>query len=170
MRIASRGRKWSEPKIWAFFGHLQVLDRLAGVPPVLAPLPPETLVALAQTRAPDAGLRRLEWFVDSSAIRNSLYACFTEDPLLLQYLVRVLSHSNFLTDILVRNPEYLYWFFEETPFLVDPLDKKTLQQILHQEIHESALRQDRLDVLRRIQRRELLRIGAAEILALKEVA
>ncbi|MSR83840.1 MAG: hypothetical protein EXS58_13120 [Candidatus Latescibacteria bacterium] len=148
----------------------QALDRLAGQAPFLAPLPAQVLVALARTGRPDQGLRHLERFVETSGARLSLYARLKDYPRLADYLIQVLGHSRFLTDILVRNPEYLYWLFEETPFLEQALDKQTLSRQAHQQLEAEQATVRRLEVLRRFQRRELLRIGAAEVLGLKPVA
>jgi glutamate-ammonia-ligase adenylyltransferase len=148
----------------------QALDRLAGEPPFLAPLPAQMLAALARTGQPDQGLRHLERFVETTGARLSLYARLREFPRLAEYLAQVLAHSGFLTDILVRNPEHLYWLFEETPFLVQALDKPTLGRQARQQIEAEPAADRRLEALRRFQRRELLRIGAAEVLGLKPVA
>ncbi|MBI2504485.1 MAG: bifunctional [glutamate--ammonia ligase]-adenylyl-L-tyrosine phosphorylase/[glutamate--ammonia-ligase] adenylyltransferase [Candidatus Latescibacteria bacterium] len=147
----------------------QALDRLAGEAPFLVPLPEQALVSLARTGRPDQGLRHLERFVEITGSRLSLYARLREYPRLAEYLVQVLSHSPFLTDILVRNPEYLYWLFEETPFLEQALDKQTLSRQARQQVGAEPAPARRLEALRRFQRRELLRIGAAEVLGLKPV-
>ena len=136
---------------------------------MLTPLLPEVLRAVARTIAPDLVLHRLERFVEVSGTPLSLYARLIENPVLGEHLLGVLSYSDYLTDVLVRNPEYLYWLFEETPFLKEPLDKPTLREILHQDTQVTGSRDEYLDTLRRAQRRELLRLGTAEILKLKEV-
>lgn len=146
------------------------LDRLAGDPPFLAPLPAQALVALARTGRPDQALRHLERFVETTGSRLSLYSRLQDYPRLADYLIQVLGHSTFLTDILVRNPEYLYWLFEETPHLEAHLDKPTLTRQAHQQVMGESGPGRRLEALRRFQRRELLRIGAAEVLGLKPVA
>ena len=147
---------------------LQALDRLAGDPPLL--LPVHVLVDLVRNGLPDQGLKRLERFVDSSGNRLSLFARFDDDPALAQHLVQALGFSHFLTDLLVRNPEYLYWLFEETPFLRAPLDKNTLRKILEGDMAGSRSREARLEALRIAHRREWLRLGMAEVLGLKDVA
>jgi len=146
----------------------RTLDRLAGAPPFLTPLPPGVLAALALAGRPDQGLGHLERFAEASGTRLSLYARLEQDLRLAEYLARVFSHSRFLTDILVRNPEYLYWLFEETPFLARSLEKQALRELLRRELE--GREGEKLEALRRVQRRELLRIGAAEVLGLKEVA
>ena len=147
---------------------LQGLDRLAGEPPL--PLPVRVLVDIAGSGLPDQALQRLERFIDSSGNRLSLFARFVDDPALAQNLVRVIGFSHFLTDLLVRNPEYLYWLFEETPYLREALDKNDLRKILEQDISGRHHSQSRLEALRVVHRREWLRIGVAEVLGLKPVA
>lgn len=149
---------------------LQTLDRLAGEPPVVTPLPVAVLVEIVRTGRPDRGLRHLERYVDVAGARTSLFVRFEKDPILAQRLAQILSHSGFLTDILVRNPEHLFWLLGETPFLSKPLDRKGLRRLLRSELEGRTGTVERLDGLRRIQRRELLRIGAAGILGTKEVA
>jgi len=148
---------------------LQDLDRLAGPPPAVTPLPGVVLEEIARAGRPDQGLGHLERFVGVTGARTSLYARFEEDPVLVQRLVQVLSHSPFLADILVRNPEHLFWLFEETEYLEQSPDKKILQGVLHREVSACTGREERLDALRRAQRRELLRIGAAEVLGTRKV-
>ena len=148
---------------------LQTLDRLAGEPPGVTPLPVVALVEIVRAGRPDRVLHHLERYVDVTGARTSLFARFGEDPVLIQRLVQILGHSGFLTDILVRNPEYLFWLLEETPFLGKPLDRKGLRRVLRSELHGRTRTGESLDILRRTQRRELLRIGAAEILETKDV-
>ncbi|MBM3279968.1 MAG: hypothetical protein FJY95_18115 [Candidatus Handelsmanbacteria bacterium] len=146
------------------------LDRLACEPPFLAPLPAQVLVALARAGRPDQGLAHLERFIEITGSRLSLYARLQDDPRLAEYLTQVLSHSRFLTDILVRNPEHLYWLFEETPHLQQDLDRQTLGRQTRDHLAAQSSPAGRLEALRRFQRRELLRLGAAEVLGLKPVA
>ena len=148
---------------------LQGLDRLAGEPPGVTPLPAGVLLEMVAAGRPDRGLRHLERYVDVTGGRRSLFTRFEEDPVLAQRLVRLLSHSTFLTDVLIRNPEYLFWLFAETDYLEQPLDEKTLRAVLHGNVQVCTCREECLDALRRAQRRELLRIGAAEILGVKSV-
>ena len=148
---------------------IQILDRLARPRPGMAPLPAEVLAALALTGIPDRGLRHFERYIDISGSRLFLYSRFRESPPLVESLAQIFSHSVFLTDILVRNPEYLLWLFDETPYLRERLDRQTLRRELTREADVPGDPRRRLDILLRAQRRELLRIGAAEILSLKSV-
>ena len=146
---------------------LETLDRIGG-PPQAAPLPALALAELAAMGQPDEGLRQLVRLAVAYGPRG-LFSHLEADPILCQRLVQVVSYSTFLADILVRNSEFLLWLLAETPHLVEPLERSTLRQILHTDIGHVSDFAERLEVLRRVHRREFLRIGAAEILGTKPV-
>ncbi|MEW6750736.1 MAG: bifunctional [glutamate--ammonia ligase]-adenylyl-L-tyrosine phosphorylase/[glutamate--ammonia-ligase] adenylyltransferase [Candidatus Latescibacterota bacterium] len=148
---------------------LKALDRLAGTPPLVTPLPAVMLVELAQAGNPDRGLRHLERFVEASGERLSLFARLEADPALARRLARLLCHSGFLTDVLVRNPEHLFWLLEDAGVLAVPRPKHQLRAQLRGDLAVARTPGEKLDHLRRAQRRELLRIGAAQVLGCKDV-
>ena len=148
---------------------LKTLDRTGG-PPQFAPLPALALVELAATGRPDEGLRQLVRLAMAYGSPRALFSHLEADPILCQRLVQIVSHSAFLADILVRDSKLLLWLLAETPHLVEPLDPRTLRQILHADIEHISEFAERLEGLRRVHRREFLRIGAAEILGTKPVA
>lgn len=148
---------------------LKTLDRTGG-PPQFAPLPALALVELAATGRPDEGLRQLVRLAMAYGSPRALFSHLEADPILCQRLVQIVSHSTFLADILVRDSKLLLWLLAETPHLVEPLDPRVLRQILHADIDRFSEFEERLEELRRVHRREFLRIGAAEILGTKPVA
>ncbi len=77
-------------------------DRFIGV---LARL----LAALPQCADPDMALRNLDRFARASLDRVSLYGALLDHPALVRFLADLLSFSEFLSDILIRNPEYFEW-------------------------------------------------------------
>ena len=156
----------------AGFGDLdqanKALDRLSGPTEDLTPLPAELLAAVLSCGWPDRGLRHLERFVEVTGARSTLYARLEQAPPVRDGLVRILAHSRFLTDVLVRSPEHLYWLFESTPHLTQPMEAAELRAQLRQSL--GGLDEDaQPEELRRFQRRELLRIGTAEVLGCKDV-
>ena len=148
---------------------LEILDRIGG-PPQSAPLPALALAELATTGWPDEGLRQLTRLAMAYGTPRGLFSHLEADPILCRRLVQIVSYSTFLADILVRNSEFLLWLLAETPHLVEPLDRSVLRQILRTDIDHVSEFEERLEVLRRVHRREFLRIGAAEILGTKPVA
>ena len=148
---------------------LETLDRIGG-PPQSAPLPALALAELAATGQPDEGLRQLARLVVAYGSPRALFSYLEADPVLCQRLVQIVSHSTFLTDILVRNAEFLLWLLAETPHLVESLERSELEQILRADIDHISELEERLEALRRVHRREFLRIGAAEVIGAKPVA
>ena len=148
---------------------LETLDRI-GSPPQSTPLPALVLAELAATGRPDEGLRQLVRLAMAYGSPRGLFSHLEADAILCQRLVQIASYSTFLADILVRNSEFLLWLLAETPHLVEPLERSALRQILHSDIGHVSEFEERLEVLRRVHRREFLRIGAAEVLGTKPVA
>ena len=148
---------------------VQVLDRLAGPRQMLVPLPPRMLVALAHTPDPDRGLRNLERLIEICG-SNALYSRLESEPDMGFQLATVLALSPFLADILVRNPEYLTWLFGVNGCMSNSLSRNEFRLLFKQSIRAGAEREERLDALRKVHRRELLRIGAGEMLDAKPVS
>ena len=147
----------------------QALDRLAGRGGDSAPLPAGVLLDAVKTGRPDRGLHHLERLVEATGARASLYTRLGADPTLRRRLLQVLSHSLFLTDILVRNPPYLHRVLAGAEALVRSPDRNTLRRTLRRKVEAATSAEDRFHALRRAQQRELLRLGAAEILGAREV-
>lgn len=148
---------------------LETLDRI-GRPPQAAPLPAVALAELAATARPAEGLRQLVRLAAAYGSPQGLFSHLEADPILCQRLVQIVSYSTFLADILVRNSEFLLWLLAETPHLVEPLKRSALRHILCAALDHTSDSEERLEVLRRMHRREILRIGTAEILGTKPVA
>lgn len=123
---------------------------------------PQLFSALLTSGNPDRGLAIVERFVHSTGDLLSPYNYFAAQPRAVELLVRLFSGSQYLGEILLRNPEYLEIL----------LDRHRLTQIktrdkLHLEACEAVkpyhVPADKLDGLRRFQRLELLRIGASDL-------
>ena len=147
---------------------VQTLDRLAGVPQFLIPLPAPMLVELALAGNADQGLRHLDRYVSATGTRSGLYARLETEPAFAEGLAQLLCSSNFLADILVRDPEQLYPLFEDEGGLARAPGRSELRQTLHRQAGQGPL-EAWLERLRRAHRRQLLRLGAAAVLARQSV-
>ena len=84
-------------------------------------------------------------------------------PYYIEVLILVSVNSNYLTDILVRNPEYFY-------YIVNPsnLEKKSDPEVLRNEIRNSIGQytsfKAKVNVFRIIKRKETLRIGLMDLM------
>lgn len=103
-------------------------------------------------------LRIIRNFYDKSFLLNEII----EYPHYAEILISISSNSNYLTDIIVRNPEYFY--FIVNPSNLKEVKKEKLQdEIEHiNEIYRSF--SSRLHALKSLKRKHILRIGLMDIL------
>ena len=129
---------------------------------------PHLLNALASAGSPDRVLATFERFLQGAADPLATYRFLAAHPRSVEMMVRLFSGSQFLAEILLRNPEY----FEDLIDLRRLAQRKSRETLLREmEIAAapySAL-SDRLDAFRRTQRRELLRIGTCDLLDLYDL-
>lgn len=134
---------------------LASLARRAGPPPVAGPLLDCVLTALPDAPDPEMALLNLERWFSRLATPATVVAVLQEDPRLLADLLALFGGSQYLADILARD-SWLYSLLVEGDEARDPA-------YFAAEV-EAALRavrrpDARRDALRRVKRREFLRIG-----------
>src|SRR5579862_4154134 len=136
-------------------------DALAGVLPLL-------LVALSDAATPDASLVNFERYVQCVPNRVELLRYLASKPRAVEILVKLFVGSQFLTEILLRNPDYL----EKLTNHKRIAEFKSRQQFCAEarEAADGARHLEaKLDALRRYQRWELLRIGACDAFGLLDL-
>jgi glutamate-ammonia-ligase adenylyltransferase len=84
-------------------------------------------------------------------------------PHYLQIIISISSHSNYLTDILVRNPELLYSLIERV-FIDHHLEKDKFTSEVRNLIAKYKSFDRKVISLKSIKRKEMLRIGVRDIL------
>lgn len=81
----------------------------------------------------------------------------------IELLVAISVYSNYLTDILVRNPEYFYWIVNPSvisaPFYEEKTKKSTSEV---KQFFKTSI--SRLNALRSLRRKEILRIGVEDVI------
>ena len=111
---------------------------------------------------PDAALVGFCRYVATRAPKSSTVGYLHDDPRALQILTYLLGASSFLTEILVRNPEYFHWLQREldgpAPDLIDY--RTELDTLLAHDPNPDR----RLDAIKRFKRREMLRIASRDLL------
>ncbi len=118
---------------------------------------------LALCPDPDMALNNFERFTSAIFSRSAFYGYLKTIPFLLGLLVKLFGSSQFLSDALIRNPEYLDW-------LADPavLNTQKNRQIMGSELGQAMKLfpkpESKMHVLRRFKRREMLHIGVRDIL------
>ena len=147
------------------------LDDLAGDPAeliALARLATEFGDSLSTCADPDAAINHLGRFVHARGARLQLYQLFADHPAAFDGLIQVLAASQYLADVLVRNPEY-YHALSDREFLRTPRRPDELRAELHSTCAPFHAPEAKLDAVRRFRRRELLRIGAADLHGLADL-
>lgn len=123
------------------------------------------------SNAPDAdmALNNLVRFVEATFSRASLFNDLLQYPVIAELLGKIASYSQYLADILVRDPGLFRWLTAQDVLTI-PVQRDGLRSEAVR-IRETFKRTDRrLDALKRLHRREFLRVGAQDFLGLTDVA
>jgi [glutamine synthetase] adenylyltransferase / [glutamine synthetase]-adenylyl-L-tyrosine phosphorylase len=120
--------------------------------------------ALAEAADPDTALVRLQRYLDASPGPNNALDLMDAAPRFAQMLVTVLDQSHYLTDIVCRNPEYVFWLWEEVDLDTARSRDDLLDELSRQEAVFPGF-EARCEALRRFKRREILRIATRDIYA-----
>lgn len=143
--------------------HLQQAVEIVGDPEPLADAGEVILGEMSRSADPDAAASRFAGFLEHAPNPRNLVVLLNENPRVAEVLLGILGGSPFLAQILNRNPEYLYWLAER-----GRLDRFPEAAYFHRQAEELSLPflevVDALDSLRRLRRRETLRIGAQDLL------
>lgn len=130
---------------------------------LLAEIIEPLLTCISDCPDPDQALNYLERFTRATFSKVQLFTYLKASPHTLDILARLFGSSPFLSEILIRNPTYLYW-------IADPktLDQEKQKAELVREVSATlqTLKTDekRLEALCLFKRKELLRIGARDLL------
>ncbi|MBI3579285.1 MAG: hypothetical protein HY089_07755, partial [Ignavibacteriales bacterium] len=117
---------------------------------------------------PQRALNNFHRFI-SAGFSNTLLRDFNEHAVLRKIALEIFSQSQFLADVLVRNPELFSWLTSTNALKIvkSPSDYSVEAS---QAVAPFNRVDKKIDALKRFQRRELLRIGAKEILHEADVA
>ncbi len=120
--------------------------------------------------APDAdlALSGLLRFAEATLSRAGLFNDLLQHPVLLDMLIRILGDSAFFTDILVRDPGLFRWM-TASGVLTVPLKKDDIRAEVQRLSEVFPRAERRLDALRRLLRREVLRVGVQDVLNLADL-
>jgi [glutamine synthetase] adenylyltransferase / [glutamine synthetase]-adenylyl-L-tyrosine phosphorylase len=142
---------------------------------------PALLYALDEAAAPDGSLLNFQRFVQTVEDRERLFQNLSEQPRAVEILVKLFVGSQFLTEILLRNPHYL----ERLTAHKRLAEFKSREEFIQQGLEElkgnasgekpaaggssgSRLR-EAMNHLRRFQQWELLRIAACDTFGLLDL-
>jgi glutamate-ammonia-ligase adenylyltransferase len=118
---------------------------------------------LAASADPDQALDYLERFAKAGPGKLALLTHLRTSPATIQLLTTVFGSSPFLSQILIRNPEYLHWV--SSPAVLERVPtRRELETALAGSVRTLRAPELKLDALRRFKRRELLAIGVRDLL------
>jgi glutamate-ammonia-ligase adenylyltransferase len=148
------------------------LDRLAVAAgrarPAFDGLRPHLLAALADCADPDHALVNFERFAEAFS-PPALFPALEKHPRTLEILLTLFAGSQFLTEILLRNPEYTNLLYRRNRLSVHKSAAQVAAEALNT-LGQNMPYSEQLDALRRYQRSELLRIGVSDLLDLFDLA
>jgi len=117
---------------------------------------------------PDMAMRNLDRFARATLDRVSLYGLLRQNRVLIRFLTDLFSFSQFLSDILIRNPEYLEWLLSP-----DRLDSNKTREAYEESLRRAIAPFRKPETIRRAvcrwKRRELLRIGVRDMLGKADI-
>ena len=124
---------------------------------------PDLLAALQRMPDPDLALNNLERFLQAVLDRRFLLTLFRDSPRTLHLLLTIFGSSQFLGDILIRQPQFFEWLLE--PGVVRLSKRKSdLAEEARQALAAASTLERRWERLRRFKTQEILRIGLQDLL------
>src|SRR5260221_5619207 len=126
---------------------------------------PHLQIALASAADPERSLVYLERLLENAD--EALLPALVKSPHVIENLITIFSGSQFLTEILLRNPKNINLLYHRKS-----LTQRTNAEQIHIEaaqVIREAVDDEKLNALRRYQRGEILRIGASDLLALYDL-
>lgn len=147
------------------------LHRLAEddrVRPLLLELFPQLLKELARCADADMALNNLERFSNTTIDRYSLFVLLCGSPVALHLLVKIFAFSQFLADVLIRNPEYLEWILQKDTLEQDKDEADYVRDVMSA-ISLFRSGEAKRNALCRLRRKEMLRIGTRDVLGLANI-
>ncbi|MBN1219798.1 MAG: glutamine synthetase adenylyltransferase [Anaerolineae bacterium] len=153
------------------YRRLQQISPEAEARLILADSLPHLLTALSDAASPDNVLVNFSRFAHSVTSQVDLFHQFIRTPRMLEILITLSAGSQFLTEILLRSPEYFDRFADhhrltriKSAWQYDQSARAAVIPLLRLSTQDPAEPAPLLDALRRFQRWELLRIGVSDLL------
>ncbi len=147
------------------------LQLMAGDPRsrrLLAVILPDLLRAVSTTADPDQALNEWERYLNAGKARAQAFSFLAQAPHILQAVCVLFGNSPAMAETLIRDPMLMYWI-EDERVLKSPPSKKRLQEVVQESLTLVKTYERKFEVLRRIHRREMLRIGARDLFRVSSV-
>lgn len=127
---------------------------------------PALLHHVSSTPDPDFALLQWDAFLEASPSPLTVITFVEGHPAAMEVLSRLLGSSPYLTQLLLRNPEYFYWLLEQDRLHQVPEDRYFLAECEQVTRPFEGEPGPAVEALRRLRRRETLRIAAQDLLGI----
>ena len=154
-------RKRADDNIQAMAGEPRSRERLAKILD-------ELLAAVARSADPDLALNHWERFLQAGLNRIQLFDYLIMAPRILHLLCAIFGNSPAMAQTLIRDPALIYWLAEDR-VLTRRQSRLELEREVRAALANVAAVELKLEALRRIRRRAMLRLGVRDLLRLAEV-
>jgi len=136
---------------------------------ILARMMDDVLETARLASDPDAAINYFERLVANVPHRLNFLRFLSETREALEALLLICGASPFNAEILIRNPEYFYWLLDQLGLPSTKSGERYLQEA-RQTVSKFEQDTHQLQALARFKRRELLRIGARDLLKVSGVS
>ncbi|MCE2542048.1 MAG: hypothetical protein J4F30_01205, partial [Acidobacteria bacterium] len=116
---------------------------------------------LSTTPDPDAAVVGFCRYVATRTPQAGFIGNLHADPRMLEILTQILGTSPFLSEILIRNPEYLHWLRRELDGA--PPDRAAYDEEVDRRLDATQSVENQVNALKRLHRREMLRVAARDV-------
>jgi [glutamine synthetase] adenylyltransferase / [glutamine synthetase]-adenylyl-L-tyrosine phosphorylase len=142
--------------------HLQAMAEDLAVREVLGRIAGDLLPALLESPDPDAAVAGVSQYLAARTGRATFLDYIGEDPRAMHVLMCVFGSSSFLSEILIRHPEYFHWLVAQVERSAP--DRQDLEEEVEAVLANTSDRAEALGLLKRWQMRETLRIATRDLL------
>jgi len=126
------------------------------------------LEAALNSPNPESALNRFSRFAQVAFNRRWLYQLLRDAPFLMRTIIFGFGASTYLSETLIRNPEYFYDIIDANVMGTAKISETMYEELARSLSHFDSVEQ-KLRVLRRYKRRETLRIGLCDLLKTVDV-
>jgi len=111
---------------------------------------------------PDMALNNWDRFTERVGDRTSFFRDLLSQPRRIEIMIAIFAGSQFLSDTLIRNPEFLERISDHR-IITGRRTAREMQVEIETEMAALTERHEKLDAIRSFRRREILRIGTKDI-------
>ncbi|MCK5619433.1 MAG: hypothetical protein KAJ17_08530 [Candidatus Krumholzibacteria bacterium] len=123
----------------------------------------DLVLACLDTPSPVSALTNVGRFLENAGSPAVFLDTIAQAPPLVEMLITTFGSSQYMADILIRNPGYLYWLMDASTW-EEPDTVEAYAETLRQESSVFQSAGGRLDAIRRAHRQALLKIGVRDLL------